>query len=180
MGKPTNIAVMRVVRTRAGAYSAVSAMVGHGAAEPEAGEEAQQDELRHVLGQRARQGEEAEDRDRGQHHRFPADAIRHRPAQERADGEAEEARREHPFEAGADGAAFDAPALGHRRHDIADELRVEAVQHRHQPADRHQRDLEPAHPGAVDELRDVDRLPCHGFPPRCRRLFWRSSRRSLA
>jgi hypothetical protein len=97
------------------------------AAEAEAGEEADDEKARYVLGEDGGERADAEGGRAEDDDFLPPDAVRDRAEDQRADHQSEQAGAEHRSER----AARKAPVAGKIRRDIADGLRIEAVEKEH-------------------------------------------------
>ncbi len=136
-------------------------------AEAEAGEETDDEQTGDILGEdggeRAdSEGGRAEDDDL-----LAPDTVGDRAENKRADHQTEEAGAEH----GSERAASKPPVAGKVRRDVADGLRVEAIEEEHGGTGQKQADLKAADRLFVDEAGNVDHTGSLGHGPPSRLLL---------
>jgi hypothetical protein len=150
-------------------FSSECNRVGQGATQPEAGEEAHYEQPIVVRHKRGRQRTDAKGDGTEDDDSLAADPICDRAERQHTDHQAEQARAEH----GSERAARKLPVLRQGVRNIAQRLRVVAVNEQHGKAHQEDADLKAADRLLVDEIGNVDRrgsAGCGAF----RQSHWRS------
>ncbi len=152
--------------------------VGHAAAETEAGQEAQDQQLVDVGGPGGGQGEQAEQDAGGDDHRPAAQPVGQGGDQQSPQHQPDQAGGEHWPELWR----LKPPGLDQGGGGVADRLGVEPVQEHHRSAERDDQPLVAADRALVDQRGDVQGLGSHAalVSSRCGRVRARPSSSSLA